>query len=178
MRIRGRDRHDKPAFLNSVGTLLIAATLSLGTGAPTWAGLAVGWEDLPDPTAQTFEDPYRDLSPEQFDDVLFVVRLRGRLQQDVGTDEDRQKWQELLHETEDALAAGGVDVDWLLGQRQVVTERREKQPRLATPCMTGKRSRCPVSPFRLLRTRTGDPLSIWCPNGACAVICRRRRRTR
>ncbi|WP_260064765.1 DUF3299 domain-containing protein [Ruegeria sp. B32] len=138
MRIRGRGRHDKPAFLNSVRTLLIAATLSLGAGAPSWAGLSIGWDDLPDPTVQTFEDPYRDLSPEQFDDVLFVVRLRGRLQQDVGTDEDHQKWQELLHETEDALAAGGVDVDWLLSQRQVVTERREKAATLGNPLYDGQ----------------------------------------
>lgn len=84
------------------------------------------------------EDPNHGLSPELFDDVLFVVRLRGRQQQDVRTDEDHQKWQELLHETKDALAAGGVDVDWLLSQRQVVTERREKAATLGNPMYDGQ----------------------------------------
>ncbi|WP_170516880.1 DUF3299 domain-containing protein [Ruegeria atlantica] len=111
-----------------------------------WCGLPVmatpgdmlDWADLPDPSAQVFEDPYRDLSPEQFDDVLFVVRMRGRLLQDTGSIEERQKWQELLTETEDALTANGIDVDWLLDQRAVVTERRRKAGTNGNPQFDGQ----------------------------------------
>ncbi|WP_282152390.1 DUF3299 domain-containing protein [Ruegeria atlantica] len=99
---------------------------------------ALDWVDLPDPSVQAFEDPYRDLSPEQFDDVLFVVRMRGRLQQDAGSAEERQKWQELLTETEDALAGVGVDVDWLLDQRELVKERRRKAGTSGNPQLDGQ----------------------------------------
>ncbi|MBO9446924.1 DUF3299 domain-containing protein [Ruegeria sp. R14_0] len=101
-------------------------------------GTVLDWTDLPDPSVQVFEDPYRDLGPEQFDDLLYVVRLRGRLQQDAGSVEDRQKWQELLTETEDALAEGGIDVDWLLDQREVVTERRRKAGTYGNPQIDGQ----------------------------------------
>ncbi len=99
---------------------------------------ALDWADLPDPSAQVFEDPYRELSPEQFDDVLYVVRLRGRLQQDGGSEEERQKWQVLLTETEDALAADGIDIDWLLDQREVVMERRRKAGTNGNPQFDGQ----------------------------------------
>uniref|UniRef100_UPI00147B5302 DUF3299 domain-containing protein n=1 Tax=Ruegeria lacuscaerulensis TaxID=55218 RepID=UPI00147B5302 len=105
---------------------VFAGLVLCGYDAAATPGTALDWADLPDPSAQVFEDPYRELSAEQFDDVLYVVRLRGRLQQDSGSEEERQKWQELLTETEDALAADGIDVDWLLDQREVVTERRRK----------------------------------------------------
>ncbi len=99
---------------------------------------ALDWADLPDPASQVFEDPYRDLSPEQFDDVLYVVRLRGKLQQDRGSEEERQRWQAVLTETEDALAADGIDVDWLLDQREVVAERRRKAGTNGNPQFDGQ----------------------------------------
>ncbi len=109
-------------------------------GQPTMATpeTALDWADLPDPSAQVFDDPYRDLTPEQFDDVLFVVRIRGRLQQEVGSAEERQKWQVLLAETEDALVSDGIDVDWLLDQREDVTERRRKAGTNANPQFDGQ----------------------------------------
>ncbi len=107
-------------------SLVFAGLVWCGHPVMATPGTALDWSDLPDPSAQVFEDPYRELSAKQFDDVLYVVRLRGRLRQDSGSEEERQKWQELLTETEDALAADGIDVDWLLDQREVVTERRRK----------------------------------------------------
>lgn len=120
------------------GIVAVIALALAGPSVDAAPGMAVDWSDLPDPSVQVFEDPYRDLSPEQFDDVLFVVRLRGRLQQDGGSAEERQKWQELLTETEDALAAGGIDIDWLLDQRQVVTERRKKAGTAGNPQFDGQ----------------------------------------
>nr|WP_321249715.1 DUF3299 domain-containing protein [uncultured Ruegeria sp.] len=117
---------------------VVAAMSWCAQSAVAMSGTALDWADLPDPSVQEFEDPYRDLSPEQFDDVLFVVRLRGRLQQDKGSAEERQNWQELLTETEDALLAGGVDVDWLLDQREIVTERRRKAGTAGNPQFDGQ----------------------------------------
>lgn len=118
--------------------IFLLAGLPLVAPADATSGMMVSWEDLPDPSVQTFEDPYRELSPEQFDDVLFAVRLRGRLQQDVGSSEDRQKWQESLAETEEALATDGIDIDWLLDQRQIVTERRERAGTAGNPRIDGQ----------------------------------------
>ncbi len=102
-------------------------------------GTAVDWSELPDPSAQVFEDPYRDLNPEQFDDVIYVVRTRAKLEQGSGTEAERQTWQEVLTETEEALAADGIDIDWLLSQRQVVTERRERAATAGNPHMDGQK---------------------------------------
>ncbi len=117
---------------------VFAGLVLCGYDAAATPGTALDWADLPDPSAQVFEDPYRELSAEQFDDVLYVVRLRGRLQQDSGSEEERQKWQELLTETEDALAADGIDVDWLLDQREVVMERRRKAGTNGNPQFDGQ----------------------------------------
>ncbi|WP_170506198.1 DUF3299 domain-containing protein [Ruegeria arenilitoris] len=99
---------------------------------------ALDWAALPDPSVQNFDDPFRALTPEQFDDLLFAVRLRSRLQQDVGSAEDRQKWQTLLMETEDALAADQIDVDWLLSQREYVSERRNRANTSGNPGLDGQ----------------------------------------
>ncbi|WP_109312660.1 DUF3299 domain-containing protein [Ruegeria sp. AU67] len=119
-------------------SILLAGLVCYGHSAMATPGTALDWVDLPDPSVQVYEDPYRDLSPEQFDDVLFVVRMRGRLQQDAGSAEERQKWQELLTETEDALAGVGVDVDWLLDQRELVKERRRKAGMSGNPQLDGQ----------------------------------------
>ncbi len=117
---------------------VFAGLVLCGYDAAATPGTALDWADLLDPSAQVFDDPYRDLSPEQFDDVLFVVRIRGRLQQEVGSAEERQKWQLLLAETEDALVSDGIDVDWLLDQREVVTERRRKAGTSGNPQFDGR----------------------------------------
>ncbi|WP_170608136.1 DUF3299 domain-containing protein [Ruegeria arenilitoris] len=119
-------------------SVVLAGMVWCGHPVMATPGAALDWSDLPDPSAQVFEDPYRELSAEQFDDVLYVVRLRGRLQQDSGSEEERQKRRELLTETEDALAADGIDVDWLLDQRKVVTERRRKAGTNGNPQLDGQ----------------------------------------
>ncbi|WP_170401420.1 DUF3299 domain-containing protein [Ruegeria arenilitoris] len=116
----------------------ILALVLCGPSAVAAPGVALDWSDLPDPSVQVFDDPYRDLNPEQFDDVLFVVRLRGRLHKDVGSAEERLKWQELLIETEDALASDGIDIDWLLDQRHVVARNRERAGAAGNPELDGQ----------------------------------------
>ncbi|WP_170605577.1 DUF3299 domain-containing protein [Ruegeria arenilitoris] len=121
-----------------IKAVVLTCFFCVGAGSVVCAGISVDWVDLPDPTVQIFEDPYRDLTPEQFDDVLLVVRLRGRLQQNAGSEEERLRWQELLTETEDVLADDGVNVDWLLSQREVVKERREKAATAGNPLYDGR----------------------------------------
>ncbi|WP_170410090.1 DUF3299 domain-containing protein [Ruegeria atlantica] len=118
--------------------VMVVALALAGPAAMAAPGVVLDWSDLPDPSVQIFEDPYRDLKPEQFDDVLLVVRMRSRLQQDVGSAEERHKWQELLTETEDALGEDGIDIDWLLDQRQTVIDRRTTAATAGNPHIDGQ----------------------------------------
>ncbi|WP_234899565.1 DUF3299 domain-containing protein [Ruegeria lacuscaerulensis] len=116
----------------------MAALLMMTFVADAMPDETLDWAEMPDPAAQAFEDPFRTLGPEEFDDLVFAVRLRGRLQQEIGTPDERLKWQELLAETENALAAKGVDIDWLLDQREAVTARRERAATAGNPKLDGR----------------------------------------
>ncbi|MGI9368044.1 MAG: DUF3299 domain-containing protein [Ruegeria sp.] len=116
----------------------LAVLVFAGSAATAAPGAVLDWSQLPDPSAQVFKDPYRDLSPEQFDDVIFFVRTRAKLEQGSGTTEEQQTWQEMLAETEEALTADGIDLDWLLSQRQVVTERRKNAATAGNPQFDGQ----------------------------------------
>ncbi len=118
--------------------VLICAFSVLCAPLGTWAATPLLWSELPDPSVQDFHDPFRALSPEQFDDLVYVLRLRSRLQQDVGTAEERQMWQQNLFETEDALAAEKIDIDRLLSQRDNVIAQRAKAGSQGNPDLEGK----------------------------------------
>jgi hypothetical protein len=99
---------------------MAAAPLTAGESA------AVAWSQLPDPSAQQFEDPYRDLAPEQMSDLMSLVRLREELGSDTLAVEQRAKLEARATGLETALQAAGIDVDWLLAQRWVVADRRRQ----------------------------------------------------
>jgi len=105
----------------------LAATAALAIAvAPVIAGEAtpVEWSQLPDPPAQEYEDPYRNLAPEQMTDLMSLVRLREQLGADAMSVEERTQLEARITELEAALQAGGIDVEWLLSQRWAVADRR------------------------------------------------------
>jgi hypothetical protein len=108
-----------PAFLASVAALVIAA--APGMAAET---APVEWSQLADASAQEFEDPYRDLAPEQMSDLMSLVRLREELVADTLTTGERGQLEARAAKIEAALQAAGIDVEWLLSQRWAVAERR------------------------------------------------------
>ena len=107
----------------------LAATAALAlSAAPVTAGerAPVEWSKLPDPSAQEFEDPYRDLAPEQMSDLMSLVRLREGPGGEGPTTEGSRQVAARTAELEAALQEAGVDVEWLLSQRWVVAERRHQ----------------------------------------------------
>ncbi len=86
----------------------------------------VSWSDLPDRSAQTYEDPYRDLSRAQLDALLAVVRLRDELETPDLAANLRATLQQSLAEAVGVLERAGIEPDWLISQRWVVAERRER----------------------------------------------------
>jgi hypothetical protein len=88
--------------------------------------MTVGWSQLPDTSAQEFEDPYRDLASEQMSDLMSLVRLREELAVEGLAIEERRQLEGRSAELEAALRAAGIDVEWLLSQRWVVADRRRQ----------------------------------------------------
>lgn len=109
-----------------------AAALAI-TAAPAIAGetTPTEWSQLPDPSAQEFEDPYRDLAPQQMSDVLSLVHLREELGTDTTSIEERKKLEARTARLEVGLRGAGIDVEWLLSQRWAVADRR-RQAAVAT----------------------------------------------
>jgi hypothetical protein len=128
----------KVAMRDWVRSALSAALVWYGFAAMATPETVLDWAELPDPSAQIFEDPYRDLSLTQRDHMRDVVQLRIRLLQETASAEDRQIWQAHLATAEAALAAEGIDADWLLDQRENVTERRRQAGTYGNPQLDGQ----------------------------------------
>jgi len=111
--------------MNYFDSLAALAVLAV-TAAPVIADtmVPVDWSQLPDPSAQKFEDPYRDLAPEQMENLMALVRLSEALKVDGRTDGDRRQLETRMAELKGRLQAVGVDDEWLLSQRWAVAERR------------------------------------------------------
>jgi hypothetical protein len=119
---------------------LAAALAVVIAAAPVSAAAAtpVDWSRLPEPSAQEFEDPYRDLAPEQMRELMSLVRLREELAVEGLTNAERTQLEARSVELESALRAGGIDVDWLLSQRWAVADRRRQAAVAANMALDGQ----------------------------------------
>ena len=101
------------AYVSAVAFLLAASPASAGEVPDR------DWSQLIDESAQDYDDPYRELTPEQLTGVVTVARLREMADTDQSVDA------ELLARETASLAAAGIDIDGLIAQRWIVAERRE-----------------------------------------------------
>ncbi|MFC3612292.1 DUF3299 domain-containing protein [Lutimaribacter marinistellae] len=108
--------------------------LSAGAGA---ADGQFDWGDLIDPAAQTFDDPYRDLSYDQMEALVTIVRMRTQLSNAELPDSVRARIEVRLDKAEAALVAAGIDIDWLIAQRWVVAEKRKRAASRGNPAVDG-----------------------------------------
>ncbi len=98
----------------------------------------LSWQDLIDESAQSYEDPFRDLTYDQIDDLRTVLVQRGRLEEAVLPDDARDVAQAKLDEANARLADDGLDADWLIAQRWLVAERRERAATAVNLNLEGK----------------------------------------
>ena len=107
--------------MRSIAICVSAAALLLAA-SPASAAEAqqLEWSRLIDPSVQDYDDPYRELAPEQLVSLVTVGRLREKAGKGESIDRGR-----LSRETA-SLAADGIDVDALIAQRWIVAERRER----------------------------------------------------
>jgi len=97
-------------------------------GSSAWADTSVKpvtWPMLIDPGAQSFDDPFTRLSPDQLSKLAAVARDRERLKtiSDL-TEEERESAKERISSAEQTLNADGIDIDGLIAMRWIVAERR------------------------------------------------------
>lgn len=118
---------------------ILAALLALPCHDTAHAS-EVSWSALPDRSAQTFEDPYRDLSAVQLDALLTIVRARTELQDPDLPANRRTDMEQDLAESVADLEAAGIEPDWLISQRWVVAERRERAATAGNPDLDGSQA--------------------------------------
>ena len=116
---------------------LILAVVALSLPLTAQALQKVGWEALPDPAAQAFEDPFVDMNGPDLLDLATVVRLRDRLASGSVGDDARPRIEARLAETEGRLSAAGVNVEALLAVRSQVAESRRIAARAVNPVLDG-----------------------------------------
>ncbi len=118
--------------------LLAGFVLSLWAAAVFAEPASVDWSDLVDARAQTFEDPFADLSYDQLDHLRAIIRASEQLKNAGLSGKDRAQAEARLAEAEAAMTQSGIDVDWLLSQRWPVAERREAAATAGNPAVDGK----------------------------------------
>lgn len=106
--------------------LLVASPVS-AVEMPT-----LDWSQLIDQSAQDYDDPYRELAPEQLIRVVTVARLRQTAEKGESIDQEQ-----LSRETA-SLTADGIDVDGLIAQRWIVAERRERAATSGNKAVDGR----------------------------------------
>nr|WP_319383765.1 DUF3299 domain-containing protein [uncultured Roseibium sp.] len=120
-------------------TGILAALLALPFHGIAHAS-EVSWSDLPDRSVQSFEDPYRDLGPAQLNALLAIVRMRGELEDPDLPAKRRTGLEQILAEAVAALEKAGIEPDWLISQRWVVAERRERAATAGNPDLDGSQA--------------------------------------
>ena len=97
----------------------------------------IEWPSLVDAAAQTYEDPYRELSADQFERLMDVVRLRQGLEQSAPGSKEKAGQTAEERALAESLLTDGINVDWLLAQREVVAERRREAAVATNPDLDG-----------------------------------------
>lgn len=112
--------------------------LVFALASATAATEIIGWDTLVDQEAQVYEDPYLDLAYEQLEDVRVVAVETARIEQGGMSEEERAAREDKRDQARLRLAAAGIDAEWLISQRWVVAERREKAATAVNPDLDGE----------------------------------------
>ena len=108
------------------------------TAAHASASQSVEWSDLIDVSAQSYEDPYRDLSYTQLDTLRDIVIDRAKIEKDGLSEEEKTESLRRVSDAKKMLVDDGIDADWLIAQRWIVAERRERAATAANPELDGQ----------------------------------------
>ncbi len=119
--------------------VIFATALAISVGM---AGLAaeparIDFDDLADPAARAFVDPYLEMGPERMNELRTVVRLGARLAEADLSPEVRKRLEVRRSDAEAALAVSGFDIAALLAQRWTVAQKRREAQIATNPLLEG-----------------------------------------
>lgn len=117
--------------------MLCLATTLLFT-VPASAAMPVRWDQLKDPEAAAYEDPFAALSGTELRSLGTVLQLRQRLDKMAADDAERSAFERRLRQEEAQLAAAGVPTDKLLSQRFEVAKKRAAAALAGNPDLAGR----------------------------------------
>jgi hypothetical protein len=117
--------------------LLAAVVVILGVGHVVAEPGKIEWSDLVDDTAQSFDDPFRELSYDQLTTLRRYADTQKRLASATVTETERPGLESRLADAEASLEADGIDPNWLISQRWIVAERRQKAMTAANQALDG-----------------------------------------
>ena len=118
-------------FLVALVATMLAASQS--HAAPR----TIGFTDLPNPSALTYDDPFRDMGFDMLGELRTIVRLEQRLSGEDVDVETRSRLELRLSEARAVLKAKGHDIEALLAQRWVVARKRKQALYATNPELEG-----------------------------------------
>lgn len=107
-----------------VGVGLVTALLAVASAHAK--PIPISFPDLPDPAAQDFHDPFRDMGFEMLGELRTFVRLQQRLANGEVSEDAQPRLEARLEKARETLAVAGYDIEGLLAQRWVVAEARKR----------------------------------------------------
>ncbi|WP_245222764.1 DUF3299 domain-containing protein [Ruegeria sp. HKCCSP351] len=116
---------------------MIILTLFVPLAAPATAE-QIAWQDLIDPSAQTYEDPFEDLNYQQIESLRAIVRNRELLNDATLSEAQMADGAAKINAALEELSEDGIDADWLIDQRWTVADRRKKAATAANPNLDGQ----------------------------------------
>ena len=167
-------RHfNKPSVLErSLRTVAVAAFFSalivLGSVSIVCAedSLQITWDHLLPNSSAPIDDPFAELSEEQLLDLGMIARIRYLMEgEKIASDGPDAKEEKKLVER---LSDQGIDVDWLLSQRERVAKLRRKRAEAVDTGVDGKEIKIPGYMLPLQRADGGVTEFLLVPwVGAC-----------
>jgi len=103
-----------------VACVAVVLTATTAAGEPR----RIGFDDLQDPAARDFNDPFVAMGAENLAELKVLVRLRERLAEGTVDPLARPRLEARVASAEALLAANGHNIDGLLGQRWEIARKR------------------------------------------------------
>lgn len=116
--------------------IVIVVLAALGSAAHSFE--TVEWSDLVDPSAQEFDDPYRDLSLSEIEALRTIALARQSLASGDLSEGQQTELEEKIQQANQQLLENDIDADWLIDQRWVVADLREKAATAGNPAVDGQ----------------------------------------
>ena len=134
------------------------ACLTLLISSASAEPVKLAWDKLIDSTVQAYEDPFRDLDYKDIKRLADIVRLRDGLKNMPEGALTRAETTAEIETLREELARRGLDADWLISQRWVVAERRERAAKAGSPDVDGQE--IIIAGFAILAPADQDGTSV------------------